>query len=425
MGNCCGNLQNCDFQDAEAETGIDPNVREYCDSMFAQWEKILHNPQKLIDTAASKRSPFKFEVENSKDQVDLRLGVSAVALPDGHTDFGKRYLAMIDKIQDLCKQYIPEGCKRQTTPHMSIGSVFLDKSTPQEFNEEVKSRTGLIANSKKLLDVVDPSPRAKIQTLKINPDGCITLQLEHDPAQDKVMTQEDFEAALAKIPTCKAEDDAAKERKKFKANEDGTFTVSRFQQIRMELGGLGCEIKGMWPSGHMVVANLVDVDDMKKIPRNTLNELWAKCYEVWSPLRGEWFELKKILSLCYVERSLNEGSVVVAPAVGDSSVTVFPETSASAASLLGGIFKCNDSGDIFIDIEKFEARCADREKGQWQSFNAEVREMAENQQAIADLTKHNKAEQIMALFKTYDKDGSGAVTASEIGEVMADRKSVV
>lgn len=396
-------------------SALDPKVAEYVDFMGAQWKKVLDNPQKLIDTAASKRSPFKFEVENTSGEVDLRLGVSAVALPDGDTDFGRRFLAMIDRVQDLCQSYIPHGCKRQTTPHMSIGSVVLDKGSPEEYNDELRKRTGLIASVKRQADATDPPPRAKIQTLKINPDGCITLQLDHDTSQDEVMAEKDFEAALAKIPTCQGEEAAAGERRRFKKNGDGTFTVSRFQQVRLGFGGLGCEVKGMWPSGHMVVVNLVDAEDMRRVPEAKLRELWAKCYEAWSPLSGEWFELKRIVCLCYVERSLNEGSVVVAPEPG-KGVVAFPETSKVAQSLLGGIFVAEGPGDVLIDVEKFNRRKANKETGQWQAHIGEVGELAENAGKVEAFK--SSEERLLAAFKTFDEDGSGQISSTEVGKVM-------
>merc|ERR1712232_330521 len=159
---------------------------------------------------------------------------------------------------------------------------------------------------------------------------------------------------------------AANERRKFKKNDDGTYTVSRFQQIRLALGALGSDIKAMWPSGHMVVVNLVDPSAMAEVPHNKLNELWTRCYKAWSPLKGEWFEFRKVNCVCYVERSLNEGSVVLAPDLG-MLPKAFPETNKTAQLLLGGIFTATVGGDVLIDIANFEARRQDRGQGEWQS----------------------------------------------------------
>merc|ERR1719440_1700074 len=131
----------------------------------------------------------------------------------------------------------------------------------------------------------------------------------------------------------------------------------------------------MWPSGHMVVVNLVDPKIMAEIPASSLESLFEKCHAAFSPLLGEWFELKRIACLCYIERSLNEGCVVEAPLPGEQP-KAFPTSSESAQALLGGIFVSNSCGDVLIDIEKFRARCKDKATGQWLSFGAEVREMA-------------------------------------------------
>jgi len=385
-------------------------------AMRQQWDKVLANPERVANTAASKRSPFKFNRANSAGEIDVNIGISSVALPDETSDFGKRYLAAIDSVQDLCKEYLHGACKRQTVPHMSIGSVLLDKDSPQEYNDEVSKRTGLISQVKAELDGANPPIRAKIQTLKINPDGCVTFQLDHDPSQDTNMAEADLDAALEKIPTCKG-DAAAGEKKRFKKNDDGTFVVSRFQQVRLALGALGCEIKGMYSSGHMVVVNLVDTKLMEAIPREKQDELWSKCHAAWSPLLGEWFELSQSKCLCYVERSLNEGSVVVAPALG-SQPKAFPESNASAQTLLGGIFTANDKGDVLIDLEKFQARASDKGKSTLQSFQGEIREKAENMTGAHNMMGMHSEEQLLACFKVFDSDGSGFISTSELSKVM-------
>ena len=60
----------------------------------------------------------------------------------------------------------------------------------------------------------------------------------------------------------------------------------------------------------MVVVNFVDEKVMTALPYEKLREVMALCYDLWYPLVGEWFELRKTICLCYVERSLNEGCVV-------------------------------------------------------------------------------------------------------------------
>lgn len=346
----------------------------------------------------------------------MDLGVSAVALPDSATDFGKKFLAMIDTVQDLWKEYMSAACKRQTTPHMSMGSVVLDKKSPEEYNAEIQSRSGLIARARKELDASAPFPKARIQTLKINPDGCVTFQLEHDPRQDVIMSASELDVALGRVPTCQGEA-AAGERSKFKQNEDGSHTVSRFQQLRLALGGQGCEIKGMYPSGHMVVVNLVDPEVMKQVPEHKLKELWTKCYRAWVPLKGQWFDLNKLVCLCYVERSLNEGSVVVAPLPG-SQPKAFPETSEAAQSLLGGIFTATDNGDVLVHLEHFDARRQDRASGQWKTFTGEISEMAANQKG-GTAGKHTE-ERLKAAFKVFDADNSNLINAAELKQVMTN-----
>lgn len=398
-----------------AGAGDKDKLKVYLETMGAQWKKCLDNPTLIQDTAASKRSPFKFDSKDSKNKVEFDLGVSAVALPDANTDFGRRYLAMVDGIQDLWEEYMPSACKIQTTPHMSIGSIVLDKHSPQEYNDEIDRRSGLIASAKMLLDGIDGPPRARIQTLKINPDGCVTLQLEQDPAQNVVWTEAELDEALGKVPTCQGEA-AASEKNKFEAAATGTYTISRFQQVRLALGALGSEIKGLYPAGHMVVINLCDPKVMTEVPSEKLDALWTKCYQLWTPLLGEWFELDKVLCLCYVERSMNEGSVVLAPTPG-LQPKAFPETSETAQALLGGIFTATANGDVLIDIERFEARRADKGRGEWQSFGGELREMAANMQGGTALRSD---EVLAAVFKVFDTDGTGSITPDEVAKAMTN-----
>jgi len=75
----------------------------------------------------------------------------------------------------------------------------------------------------------------------------------------------------------------------------------------------------------MVVVNFVNPDEMQKIDQNFLNDLWETCYKAYEDLIGEWFELKNMYCLCYVERSLNKGNVVIASMKGHQP-TAFPNT---------------------------------------------------------------------------------------------------
>merc|ERR1711941_22427 len=102
----------------------------------------------------------------------------------------------------------------------------------------------------------------------------------------------------------------------------------------------------------MVVVNFVDDKAMGAFPDDQLREVMGLCYDAWFPLVGEWFELRSTLCLCYVERSLNEGSVVLAPTPG-TQPRAFPESSGAAQNLLGGVFTTNAAGDVFVDIDSY------------------------------------------------------------------------
>jgi len=193
-------------------------VESYVASMNEQFRKAIGDPDKLEDTALSKRSPFKMARDNSKHNIDVNLGSTAVARCDMSTDFGQRFAKVIDQLQDLAWERLGmANCKRQTTPHMSIGSVVLDRHSPEAYNEAVREHSGQLAKVKAYLDGADPPARARIQALKINPDGCVTFQLEHDPRQDVIMTDDELVTALRKVPTCSTEEALAGEKKKFAA----------------------------------------------------------------------------------------------------------------------------------------------------------------------------------------------------------------
>jgi|UniRef100_A0A7S4CSZ7 hypothetical protein len=354
--------------------------KEYVEFIYEQYKKCLENPQKIIDTTLSKRSSFKFQRTNDNCEVniDIDIGSCCVALPNEDTDFGRRFVAMVDQIQDVCKQYMPTATKRQTMPHMSIGSVILDKESPAEYNAASKHRSGLLANTKTLLDKLDPPLSARIQHLKLNSDGCLTLQLESDPSQDIVLTEKQLEKALAKVPTCNTPEALANEKRKFQRAEDGGCIVSRLQQVRLALGAMGCEIKGFWPAGHMVVVNFVDPAVMGKMPEEEIREMFAKLFAIWQPLSTEWFTLANCVSLVYLERSLNEASTVVAPPPGQQP-KAFPKDNESAQLLMDGLFWASPEGDIFLNEECYNRRLEDPGHAMWKAFRAEVREMAENQ----------------------------------------------
>lgn len=425
MGAChCNtvNLNDVHTVSTVAAAGKVSGQDGYLTDMFGQWKKCLANPQKLLDTAASKRSPFKFDRGNSQGKVQMDLGVCAVSLPDSATDFGRRFIAMIDKIQDLWTEYLPTACKRQTTPHMSIGSIVLDKPTPEEYNQAIMYRLDLIAKVKKELDNINPPIRARIQTLKINPDGCVTFQLEHDERQDMLMEEEDFDKLLSKVPTCQSRDAEVAERIKFKRRQPGGhYVVTRFQQVRLALGALGSEIKGLYPAGHMVVVNLVEPQVMSTVPPDKLTDLFKQCYDAWAPFKDEWFELSKVVCLCYVERSLNEGSVVLAPTPGKLP-RAFPENSQSAQQLLGGIFTATIGGDVLINYKKFNERRSDRGTSTWKAFRGEIRELAENQSGMNFDTEESNAQtaevELREAFNVFDTDRSGYINSAELKLVM-------
>mmetsp|Transcript_8470 Transcript_8470/g.23541 ORF Transcript_8470/g.23541 Transcript_8470/m.23541 type:complete len:520 (-) Transcript_8470:579-2138(-) len=382
---------------------VDPEAAEeaaaeaYARTMQEQFQKAISNHEMLENTALSKRSAFKFARTNTKGLVDTNLGSTAVARPDLTTPFGERFAEAIDSIQDLAWEVLGKpNCRRQTTPHMSIGAVLLDRATPGEFNSSVQARAGQLANVKRYIDSLDPPPRARIQTLKINPDGCLTFQLEHDESQDVTLTEEELKAALMKIPTCSSEQALAAELKKFAVHGEGLRKVSRFQQIRLALGAEACEIKGLYPSGHMVLANLVNAEDLAKIPEETLLRFWRRCHGIWAPLASEWFELGHIVVLVYVERSLNEGSVVSVPAPG-APLRAYPEDNEAAQGLLQGVFELQENSDILINEAIYEERKQHAARAMWLSYRAEVREMAANEAHVKDFHKlHRRNSEVLA-----------------------------
>mmetsp|Transcript_47726 Transcript_47726/g.102304 ORF Transcript_47726/g.102304 Transcript_47726/m.102304 type:complete len:454 (+) Transcript_47726:93-1454(+) len=354
-------------------------VESYVASMNEQFRKAIGDPDKLEDTALSKRSPFKMARDNSKHNIDVNLGSTAVARCDMSTDFGQRFAKVIDQLQDLAWERLGmANCKRQTTPHMSIGSVVLDRHSPEAYNEAVREHSGQLAKVKAYLDGADPPARARIQALKINPDGCVTFQLEHDPRQDVIMTDDELVTALRKVPTCSTEEALAGEKKKFAACGDGSFKVTRFQQIRLALGALSCDIKGFYPAGHMVLCNLINAKALAEIPEEQLSDCWRQCMTIWKPLADTWFDLRQIVVLVYVERSLNEGSVVAVPAPGQP-LEGYPPGAARP-----GCFKADANGDVFIDVDKYNERMADHVKAMYLAYRGEVRAMAENARAGDD-----------------------------------------
>merc|ERR1712194_569159 len=104
--------------------------------------------------------------------------------------------------------------------------------------------------------------------------------------------------------------------------------------------------------------------------------------------------------------------------MGGAQPNPFPEGSKSAEALLGGMFTATPSGDVLIDIEKFEKRRADKGTTTWQVFRGEVREMAENAEGVNAFLKAHPEEELIASFKLFDKDGSGHINAKELGELM-------
>jgi len=395
---------------------IDPRDQVVTDTL-AQWTKCHENESLMMDIAASKRSPFKFDSADHLSHLEMNLGISAVALPNLNDDFGKRYSEVIERIQQMHGEYLPDACKPQTVAHMSVGSVILDKKSPEQYNQAVMNRVGMLARVKAYLDALNPPIRAKIQTLKINPDGCVTFQLQEDPAQNITMPEAEFETALLKVPTCRGKEAAASERKKFKQNEDGSYTLSRFQQVRLGLGGLGCEIKGMYSAGHMVVTNLVDPKVTELMPQEKVGELYKKCYDEWVSLKDEWFELSQVVCLCYVERSLNEGSVVEAPSPG-TLPQVFPPGRRAAQALLGSIFTATVNGDVLIDIEKFNTRRADRAGSTWKSFRGEIRKMSSTGGQTSDRTPEHLEREMREAFRLLDADNKGSINVAELGVLM-------
>lgn len=404
--------------DAQGQVEVDPRDLVAADTL-KQWKTCNDNKDLLVQVAASKRSPFKFDSDDHLGHLEMNLGVSAVALPNLDSEFGKRYVEVIGRIQQLHLEYVPNVGKPQTVPHMSVGSVILDKKSPELYNHAVMHRVGMLASVKEYLDALSPPIRAKIQTLKINPDGCVTFQLEEDPAQNIMMPEAEFEAALLKVPTCRGKEAAAAERKKFKQNQDGSYTVSRFQQVRLGLGGLGCEIKGMYSAGHMVVMNLVDPKAMESVSEDKIGELYKKCYNEWSPLKDSWFELSQVVCLCYVERSLNEGSVVMAPSPGTLPQT-FPPDRRAAQALLGGIFSATIGGDVLIDHEKFDARRADRGGSTWKAFRGELRLMSssDSPRGPPQRTPEHLEMELKEAFKLFDVNNRGCFNVSELGLIM-------
>jgi len=383
-------------------------------SMAEMWDAMLANRDWVKKTARSKRSPFKFQRRDEKGVVDVNLGITTVAFPDDGTEFGRRFLKVIDDVQSLCKQHLGGACKRQTVPHMSIGSVMLDKDTPEDFNDFVLEDSGRAMRARALLESTSPAIRAKIDRLQINSDGCVTFQLQHDPAQNTTMAEADLDAALRRL-CARTDVPFAREKRHFKPLGAGLCEVTRFQKVRLELSDLGCEVKGMWNAGHMVVVNLVDTERLDAVSRETRNLLWSSCRRAWAPLVGQWFELSRTKCLCYVERSLNEGSVV-APAFAGERPAAYPEGNAAAASLMDGLFTSSEGGDVLIDIEKFGAALDDPGTAMWRAFYGEVRETAEDK--IGGARFQRSQDELQACFKVFDIDGSGRILVRELGEVM-------
>jgi len=232
------------------------------------------------------------------------------------------------------------------------------------------------------------------------------------------MPEAEFEAALLKVPTCRGKEAAVAERKKFKQSQDGSYrVVSRFQQVRLALGGLGCEIKGMYSAGHMVVMNLVDPKAMESVPQDKIAELYRECYNEWIPLKDTFFELSQVVCLCYVERSLNEGSVVMAPSPG-TLPHAFPPGRRAAEALLGGIFTATVNGDVLIDHEKFDARRSDRGGSTWKSFRGELRRMTSDGVQPAERTPEHLEMELKEAFKLFDIHNRGCFNVAELGLVM-------
>ena len=96
---------------------------------------------------------------------------------------------------------------------------------------------------------------------------------------------------------------------------------------------------------------------MRTYPEADLASLFARLYDVWSPLKGEWFALARCAALCYVQRSPAEGSAVVAPAPG-LQPAAFPEEQPRAGRRLEGLFTATPTGDVFVREARYKGRGA-------------------------------------------------------------------
>jgi len=82
------------------------------------------------------------------------------------------------------------------------------------------------------------------------------------------------------------------------------------------------------------------------------------------------------------------------------------------------MFTATPSGDVLLDIEKFEKRRSEKGTTTWQVFRGEVREMAENATGVDAFLKAHPEEELEASFKLFDKDGSGHINTKELGHLM-------
>lgn len=301
------------------------------------------------------------------------VGSRVAARPDGASDAGKHFARAVTQLQDLLVEALSAAeCKRQSMPHVSLGQV-LDQPTAEAYNTAVRAHAGQLAKVRAYLQGAHPPARASIQTLKITCDGCFVLQLEHDRRQDIAMTEAELLAALSKAPACSSEPAVQAAKEHFAAQGGaGSFKVSRFQQIRLALAAMDCEVSGFEAGGQLVLCRLARPAALKDVAEERLAAVWKRCLALWSPLAGALVDFKDVAVLVYVECSLNDSTATVASSPGqplegaapalaapqDAEPGALPVVAPAAAGPRAGprLFAAELNGDVLVDVAEYEVR---------------------------------------------------------------------